>query len=108
MRPSPGGRRETRGHAAIATPGEPGQRHQLAAPAAGSASGVEILPDSGIAVALTARDALLLIAADGASREVPLDGVAAPVDVDVLGDELVGAHAVDGAAGGISRRPAPS
>jgi hypothetical protein len=83
----------------VAIDGEsPGARRQLAAPASGSrAGGLVTLPDGGVAVTLTGTSSLLLIAADGSSREVPLDGVSGPIDVDVVADTMVVAYWEPGA-----------
>lgn len=90
--------------------GGPGTRRQLAAPSSGSGTnGVALLPDGRVVVALTARDALLVVAADGSSSStVPLVGVTGPADLDVLAEALVVVHGADGAAGAVSRRSTPS
>ena len=87
--------------------GAPGDVHQLATPATGSGtSGVAVLADGRIVATLTGRDALLVVAADGtSSEEVPLAPLAAPFDVDVIDGDLLVAHAADGAAGAVTRRP---
>lgn len=84
----------------------PGERRDLAtvSPSDG-ATGVIVLPDGRIVVALTTAGALLVVDADGSTLTLPLDGMSLPNDVDVLGDTLLIAHTSDGAAGQVSKRP---
>ena len=88
----------------------PGRRRRLAMPPSGSdASGLTFLPDGGVAVTLAGTRSLLLIAPDGSSRELSIDDVTRPVDVDVVDDTMVVAYQDVGAgAGGVIRRPVPT
>ena len=71
--------------------GAPANRHSLAAPPSHSGvGGVTILDDGRAVAALTVANALFVVGADGSSpKTVNPPGLTAPVDVGVLGDDLL-------------------
>jgi hypothetical protein len=89
--------------------GAPADRQQLAAPPNGAGvAGLTVLADGRVVAALSKANALFVIAGDGASRVLDLNGISGPVDVEVSGDDLLIAHHSDGAAGRVSKRPSSS
>jgi len=86
--------------------GAPANRHALGAPASHSGvAGVAILDDGRAIAALTDANALFVVGADGSSpKTVNPPGLTAPVDVGVLGDDLLIAQA----NGTIARHPLSS
>jgi len=88
------------------TDGAPANRHTLASPAAhAGVGGVAILDDGRVVAALTDANALFVVGADGSSsKTVNPPGVTAPVDVGVLGDDLLVAQQ----GGTIARHPLSS
>jgi hypothetical protein len=86
---------------------EVGHRRQLAELEAAGASGVIVLQDGRIVVAMTKASRLAIVEEDGFVRTVLLDGVEGPVDLDSIEGHLLIAHSVEGAAGGLSTLAVP-